>query len=422
MQFKNTTILVVGYVWPEPNSSAAGSHMLSLLKLFKQQNWRVIFSTPCQKTEHMFDLSCLDIETVEITLNDASFDDLVAQLNPDIVLFDRFMMEEQFGWRVEQACPKAIRILDTEDLQCLRGARQTAVKGNREMTQTDLLSDLAKREIAAILRSDLSLIISDFETNLLISTFKVDPALIHHLPFMLDSSIQQPNKYSFSERKNFVTIGNFRHAPNWDSVLYLQKIWPIIRKKIPDAELHIYGSYPPKKATQLNNSKSGFLIKGWAEDAFDMLANARVCLAPLRFGAGIKGKLIDSMQVGTPNVTTDIGAEGMAGSFSWPGIIANDVNSIATAAIELYQNEKLWQKSQNNISAILTNRYDVTTLSKNLLAKINFIRGNIEQHRLNNFTGAMLNHHSMKSTKYMSQWIETKTALLNANNNANANQ
>ena len=132
----------------------------------------------------------------------------------------------------------------------------------------------------------------------------------------------------------------------------MQKIWPIIRKKIPDAELHIYGSYPPKKATQLNNSKSGFLIKGWAEDAFDMLANARVCLAPLRFGAGIKGKLIDSMQVGTPNVTTDIGAEGMAGSFSWPGIIANDVNSIATAAIELYQNEKLWQKTHDFVDKL----------------------------------------------------------------------
>jgi O-antigen biosynthesis protein len=415
MQSKNSTILVIGYVWPEPNSSAAGSHMLSLLKLFKRQAYRVIFATPSQKSDHMFDLSSEAIESVEITLNDSSFDLFAKKLKPDIVLFDRFMMEEQFGWRVEQACPDAMRILDTEDLQSLRSARQIAVKANREMTKQDLFSDLAKREIAAILRSDLSLIISDFEINLLTQTFKVDPVLLHHLPFMLDSSKKLPQQKSYSERKNFVTIGNFRHAPNWDSVLYLQTIWPLIRKKIPEAELHIYGSYPPKKATQLNNPKTGFIIKGWAEDAFEVLADARVCLSPLRFGAGIKGKLIDAMQVGTPSVTTDVGAEGMAGNLNWPGIVANDIKSIADAAAYLYQNEKHFLQCQAHISPFLTNRYDANRLASNLISKIQLIRQNLEQHRLNNFTGAMLNHHTMKSTQFMSKWIETKTVLAEVN-------
>jgi len=407
----DTSVLIVGYVWPEPNSSAAGSHMLSLLRLFKRQGWRVVFSTPSQKTDHMIDLANEGIESVEIELNDSSFDKFITELSPDIVLFDRFMMEEQFGWRVEQACPNAMRILDTEDLQCLRSARHTAVKAEREMTQQDLFGDLAKREIAAILRSDLSLIISDYELNLLEQTFKIDSALLHHLPFLLDNSKSLPEKRIFEDRKHFVTIGNFRHAPNWDSVLYLQKIWPLIRKKIPDAELHIYGSYPPKKATQLNNPKTGFLVKGWTEDAFEVLANARVCLSPLRFGAGIKGKFIDAMQADTPCVTTDIGAEGMTGELEWPGKIENNIEAIAAAAIDLYQDKKLWQKKQENILPLLENRYDSERLSSDILSKIESISSNLEQHRLNNFTGAMLNHHSMKSTKFMSQWIEVKNKL-----------
>jgi len=180
------TILIVGYVWPEPNSSAAGAHMMSLLRLFKRQGWRVVFSTPAQKTEHMVDLTTESIEVAEIQLNDSSFDDFVKNISPDYVIFDRFMMEEQFAWRVEQVCPDAVRIIDTEDLQCLRGAREQAHKQQREMTTTDLVGDLAKREVASIFRSDLSLIISDFEMALLKDSFNVDKSLLHHLPFMLD--------------------------------------------------------------------------------------------------------------------------------------------------------------------------------------------------------------------------------------------
>ena len=404
-------VLVIGYVWPEPNSSAAGAHMLSLLKLFRQQDWEVVFASPAQKTEHMADLSKERIESVEILLNDSSFDNYVAKLQPDVVMFDRFMMEEQFGWRVQTNCPNAIRILDTEDLQFLRAARRTAHQQNREFKTSDLLTDLAKREIAAILRSDLSLIISDFELKLLMEKFKVEQSLLHHLPFMLNAGQFRNPSPGFEQRQHFVTIGNFRHAPNWDSVLFLQSIWPKIRSQLPQAELHIYGSYPPKKATALNAPLNGFLVKGWAEDAFEVLANARVCLAPLRFGAGIKGKLIDAMCVATPSITTSIGAEGMTGDLPWPGLIGDDVESITRHAVALYTDEKLWNDCQSHISPLLTTRYDGDQLGANLVARIKSIDHNLECHRQQNFVGAMLNFHTMRSTEYMSRWIETKTKL-----------
>src|SRR5690606_21959094 len=100
------------------------------------------------------------------------------------VLFDRFMIEEQYGWRVQQECPSALKILDTEDLHSLRHARQQVVKKGKEHQALDLYSDLAKREIAAILRCDLSLIISEIEMDLLLSTYHIDPSLLHYLPFL----------------------------------------------------------------------------------------------------------------------------------------------------------------------------------------------------------------------------------------------
>ena len=406
-------ILVIGYVWPEPDSSAAGSHMMSILRLFKQQNWQVEFATPAQTTEHMIDLSNEGISSKSISLNCDSFDTYINEYQPDVVMFDRFMMEEQFGWRVEKNCPRALKILDTEDLQCLRHARHQASKSNREMTpdnflQADLFSDIAKREIAAILRCDISLIISSFEMELLINTFKVDASLLHYLPFMVKLDQCPEKTLNFSERHHFMTIGNFRHAPNWDMVLHLQSIWPRIKKQIPEVELHIYGAYPPPKATALHNPKTGFLIKGWAENALTVMEQSRLCLAPIRFGAGIKGKLLDAMLMQTPSITTSMGSEGMHQHEAWPGAIADTDEAFVEMAVKLYNDELLWQEAKNSCRALLHARYDSKKLGALLIEKIVTTASTLEQHRLNNFTGAMLRHHSMASTKYMSQWIAAK--------------
>ncbi|MFM2367906.1 MAG: hypothetical protein RL619_202, partial [Bacteroidota bacterium] len=166
-------ILIIGFVWPEPNSSAAGGRMMQLISLFRAQGFRITFASPAQNSDFMVDLDEYEVDKKSIELNNSSFDLFVKDLNPTVVLFDRFMMEEQFGWRVAENCPDALRILDTEDLHCLRLARQKAFNENRIFTTSNLLSeDIAKREIASILRCDLSLIISEFEMEILESIFK----------------------------------------------------------------------------------------------------------------------------------------------------------------------------------------------------------------------------------------------------------
>ncbi len=113
-------ILVLGYVWPEPDSSAAGYHMLSVLRVYREQGWQVTFASPAQPSDHMVDLGQEGISSCEIKLNSDSFDAYLLEYQPDIVHFDRFMMEEQFGWRVDQHRPHALKILDTVDLQFLQ--------------------------------------------------------------------------------------------------------------------------------------------------------------------------------------------------------------------------------------------------------------------------------------------------------------
>ena len=405
-------LLIIGFVWPEPNSSAAGGRMMQLISLFKADGFSITFASSAQNSDFIVDLYEYGVERKSIELKNSSFDVFIKDLNPTVVLFDRFMIEEQFGWRVAENCPDALRLLDTEDLHCLRLARQKAFKENRLFKTTDLfVEEVAKREVASILRCDLSLLISEFEMQLLESTFKIDNALLYYLPFLLepinDAILQELP--SFEVRKDFVFVGNFLHEPNWNAVQYLKEtMWPLIKKQIPEAFLNVYGAYPSQKVMQLHNKKDGFLILGRAVDAQEEVKKARVVLAPLRFGAGIKGKLLEAMQCGTPSSTTSIGSESMHGDLPWSGFVNDDVADFVDAAVLLYQDQKIWDKAQKNGIEIINQRYSKDLFEAEFRTKIDFLCANLKQHRLNNFLGTLLQHHTLKSTKYMSRWIEEK--------------
>ena len=362
-----TKVLVIGYVWPEPRSSAAGGHMMQILETFLQQGWDVTFSSPAGTGEHRADLTVLGIREVPIELNNSSFDTFIGELAPDIVLFDRFMMEEQFGWRVEKHCPDALRVLETSDLQSLRDARHQRLK-ERLKTSDDA---------------------NDF--NELFAPASYVPPV------------------SFEDCAHFLSIGNFRHAPNWDAVLWMKStIWPLIREQLPKAQLHIYGAYTPPKATALHNPGQGFHVMNWAEDALKVMSDARVCLAPLRFGAGIKGKIVDAMLCGTPTITTPIGAEAMHGEHLWPGAVTRTAQAFADCAVQLYKEEALWTDAQSKGKALLADRYRQSEHGPALIEKLLYCQQHLAQLRSDNFTGSMLRHHHHKSTQYMAQWIEAK--------------
>lgn len=409
---KHPGILIISLTWPEPKSTAAGERMMQLISFFRERDYTITYASTALKSGYAEDLSLLGIQEALIVLNHHSFDDFIKKLDPCIVLFDRFTAEEQFGWRVAKYAPRALRILDTEDLHSLRDARGKAISNKSEFELADWLNnDMTKREVASIYRSDLSLIISPFEMSLLTGTLNIDLSLLMHLPFMVDipDSETIQSWLPFEDRKHFVFVGNGKHVPNTDAIGWLSsEIWPMIRKKLPGAELHIYGAYFPETTLKLDEPETGLVIHGWVEDIQEVLKCSRVNLVPLRFGAGLKGKMIGAMACGTPSVTTSIGAEGIAQPPLWGITPADEAQSFAEAAIRLYMDGASWRSVQSRGFQLLHKGYNSPELKKRLMASILSLQEGLSAHRLQNFIGSMLLHDTMGSTRYMAKWIEAK--------------
>ncbi|CAI7786648.1 unnamed protein product [Closterium sp. NIES-54] len=237
------------------------------------------------------------------------------------------------------------------------------------------------------------------------------------------------------ERQHCVMLGTFRHAPNVDAVSWLAShIWPLIRAQLPMAECHVYGSYVTATISSLHDPSSGFIICGHAP-SLDMLASYRVLLAPLRYGAGIKGKVLDSWRHGTPVVTTPIGAEGMgcrgggeegeepgegdtgvaegqgeggAGE-QWGGLWGpGDAEAFAADAVRLYSDPHLWASCQSTGRTILQQQFGMLTNGPALLAAVSAAKSSMHDNRMRDYTGAMLWHDSNRATEYFSRWIELK--------------
>jgi hypothetical protein len=413
-----TRLLVIGAVWPEPASSAAGAHILQVLRPFLSQGWDVTYASTALESDHAVDLLSLGISVERVKVNDSGFDTLLGSLQPEVVIFDRFFIEEQFAWRVEEHCPNALRVLNSEDLHCLRDARKSAQRQARDasgvLKEVQLKNDVARREVAAIFRSDLTLIISGHELEVLSNTFEVDRGLLHYCPFMIDppTSLEAARMPTFEERQDFFWVGNFRHAPNWDAVQWLkQEVWPLVKRRLPEANLHIAGSYANQSQLAMNEPAQGFIVDGRIENSDTRFRESRICLAPLRFGAGLKGKLIDAMRNGTPSVTTGIGAEGISGDLPWAGAVQEDAASLAQSAVRLYENKSEWEVAQNNGFKILGHRFDRRQHEPLLTEQIGLALEQIHSRRERNFTGSMLRDHHHRSTRYLSLWIEAKNAL-----------
>ncbi|MDP4643832.1 MAG: glycosyltransferase [Opitutales bacterium] len=397
--------LIIGKVWPEPSSTAAGRRTLDILSALQAAGWTLSFASTAQSGPHSLDLAAMGIESHTIQVNDSGFDTWLKALAPDVVIFDRFMTEEQFGWRVEQVCPQALRVLDTSDLHCLREARHQQLKTGKAL---DLFNEIALREIASIHRSDQTLMISEYEMQLLRDVFSIPETQIAYWPFGLDRS---PKTFpAYAERQHFIMIGSFHHAPNLDAARWCkQVVWPLIRKAIPEAELHCYGSYGDKYAGELNAPKQGFLFKGRADDALATMQQYRVNLAPLRFGAGLKGKLFDGFETGTPSVTTPVGAEGIAtADCEWGCDVSDEPEAIAKVAVQLYQDEAQWSAVQAQGQRIADTRFDAADWLPRLPQTLSDAFDALDANRQAHFVGQMLRHHQHRSTEFMSRWIEAK--------------
>jgi hypothetical protein len=399
-------LLLIAKNWPEPNSTAAGRRTLDLVDLLQQANFDIHIASAAEETPFQFPLESLNVTCHKIAVNDDSFDSWISELEPSLVIFDRYVMEEQFGWRVKEQVPNAVTLLDTSDLHCLRLAREYAFKKEQPL---DLFSDQAIREITSIARCDLTLMISEIEIDILHKTFGIPKTLLVYLPFLVDSSaVKQSAPYL--QREHLMMMGGFKHEPNRDAARWLKEtLWPMLTKHLPKhVEMHVYGAYADHAMNQLNNPKQRFFIKGRAENALETYAKYRVNLAPLRFGAGQKGKILEGWISGTPTITTTIGAESMAASDEFGYTPSQRADVFCQQTIKAFEDEIHWQTLQVRGYDILTKRFDKSMHSQRFLNTLLETTENIEAHRHQNFWGRLLWNNQFRASEFMSRWITLK--------------
>ena len=403
-------VLWIGTVWPEPDASAAGSRTMRLLEACQGAGYEVRFASPCQENPHQQALEHRGIPTARLQANDSAFDSYIAAYQPDVVCFDRFMIEEQFSWRVREQAPNAVRVLDTVDLHSLRRERQRSVISG-EQAHTKSLSDDTVRELAAIYRSDLSLIISHEETSLLTDRFGVQRELLETVGFLYPTP---PPFSDWEERANLVFIGNGLHEPNLDAVRLLKRtLWKDMRaalasRGVPNVELHIYGAYLPQEVIQFDNPREGFRVMGKAVEVYDTLRSYRCNLAPLRFGAGLKGKVSDGWMVGTPCAATPIAAEGMTLEGLFGGIVEENLREYPQRVATFYTDREAWNKAQDIGRKTLTTLFPEDINAKAVQRKLACLVQEKAEVRQRNIVGSILWYQGLRSTEYFSRWIECK--------------
>ena len=343
-----------------------------------------------------------------------------------LVIFDRYHTEEAYSFHINNHCPHAIRVVDMQDMHSLRQGRKSVVEQSRDESSWDCITKATQyipsnqdtmllRELASIHRSDLTLVCSSHEYKLLTDVYQIPSTKLCMAPFWVSSKPQTTTRQQtiLEERRDFCFVGGFRHGPNVDAVQQLQKyLWPRIRQRLPKARLHIYGAYCPPPIQQLHNVSSGFLVHGYADSLEVALSDKRIMLAPLRYGAGIKGKIVDAWKFGLPVVTTSIGSEGIMppgndNNHNWGGIVSNNIGEFVEGAIRLYTDSESWKKAVTNGNAILSNQFDESQFDTISQAWKDAAR-NRESRRRDDYFGSLLWHQTARSTEYFSRWIECK--------------
>jgi Arc/MetJ-type ribon-helix-helix transcriptional regulator len=350
------------------------------------------------------------------------------RLAPELVMFDRFILEEQYGPLAYEALPDALFLLETQDLHFIRRDReagretgwQAGWQQNEAASSAGPLSDTALRELAAIERVDHAFVVSSFEEWTLRERFGLGAEVHSWEPFFYEPAVmsQTDSTLDFEERFGFVWIGNFRHAPNADALRWIRReIWPAIRRALPTAEFRIHGAYPSQEFMQWNHSgHDGIRVVGPVADLSQVFSKARVNLAPLRFGAGVKGKILEGFRHGVPAVTTWVGAEGLLpvrthsgeSEADFPGSIGRSVDELVREAVRLHEDVRGWRDARARAHQIMNEFYDLKKREAGIRKRIENWLQERRSGALPRWRSRVMRHSLQNGQRYFSKWIEEK--------------
>jgi len=318
---------------PTPDLDAGSARMLLILKLLAR-HYRTVFVYQTKSPELRYEQALLNegIETIDLIY----YSRLLKLQSFHTAIVSRPEIAQSVFSSLRRLAPKMKIIFDTVDAHYRRLELEYQVTGDPAALRS--AKHYRKIETDLVRESDLLWCTSPADEQSMIADVPGKPVAIVPTIHPLHE-----RGAPFAQRNNLLFIGNFHHSPNRDAVeFFVEEILPLLRQSLPDFKLDVVGSNAPSEFQRF--ASSDIRIHGYVEDISALLNSSRVFVAPLRFGAGVKGKIGDALSYGLPVVTTDVGAEGMGFENGNQVMIVNSPGEFAAAVVSVYKNEKLWQR------------------------------------------------------------------------------
>lgn len=333
-------VLVIDALVPTPDRDSGSLRLVNLMRLLREEGAHVVF-LPANREHagnHTEDLQQLGVEAWYAPYARRA-PAWLREHGPrfDTVMVCRHYVAREFLPLLRAHAPQARIVFDSVDLHYLREQRAAEVAGDAAMARS------ARRtrtlELDVIARSDLTLVVSEAERALL--STDAPGARVELLSNLHRVAGAGP---PFRRRHDLVFVGGFRHPPNVDAVRwFVGEVFPYIRSELPDVRFHcIGGDVVPQ--VQALAACAGVLVHGHVADIATYMDGCRIAVAPLRYGAGVKGKINLSMAHGQPVVATSCAVEGMHLRDGHDVLVADAAADFAAAVVRLYQDETLWME------------------------------------------------------------------------------
>lgn len=335
----NARVLMIDATLPSPDKDSGSVRLVNLVRLLIDRGLKVTMFAHNRVAPEPYasDLRRLGVEVWSAPWLDAPENFLAAHGHLyDWVFVSRHYVAREYLRAVRRHCPRARFIFDTVDLHYLREERRATLTDDAAATRS--ASATRQSELELVQQADVTVVVGDYEAELLRN--EVPRARIEVLSNIHRVVRDTPD---FAEREDIYFVGGYQHPPNVDAVIwFVAEIWPRIRARLPDLRFRIVGSHAPAAVSQL--SGDGVEYVGWAPEMTPYLQGCRLSVAPLRYGAGVKGKINAAMAHGQPVVATPPAVEGMALRNEVDVLIAEHAESFADAVARLYQDEALWRR------------------------------------------------------------------------------
>lgn len=358
-------VLFIDACTPTPDQDSGSIDIFNLMKMFVEMGWAVTFipeDNYAYMPKYTAALQRMGVQA-EYHPHITSVDEHITPYGAsyDLVMSFRPMVTHKHIKNLRKKCPNAKIVFNTVDLHFLRLEREAKLKKDPSIANEGL--KLKAIELELMKQADLTTVVSSTEHEML---QKMGLQSVLHLPF---SRAVRPSNAPFESRSGLVFVGGFQHNPNVDAVIYfVSAIMPLIRELIPGAVLNIVGSNAPKEVRDL--ASGDILVHGFVEDLESLMDTMRVNVAPLRYGAGTKGKVIHALANGLPTVATSIAVEGMGLKNMEHVGIADNADDFAKTLSSLYSEKILWESFSSNGLSYAEQGYGIDALKKNIKTKI----------------------------------------------------